>query len=253
MKMARGRSVEIAMALYVAGGMLVIHGFPYVAAGIMSFREIDGLIRLPLSLVCGLLTWTVMVAGSKNEGNVERYDSWGWSKPATRSLLVAMVVVLIGGSFFVFELWKGEFLPRTERFWQITGLLSLATLMWFAVYFRGYLTPINDKGTDLESLKLEHQEWIQTFQIFLMLAGIIFIVAGLSYIVGIQGREGQPELDPGYALEAMLSLFYGLVGWVLWIVRPVHGRCKEIRDHMIKARQEGKSSKQTGPGNDTEI
>lgn len=188
MKMRSSRSIEIAMAVYIAVAVAFIHMTPH------------GVI---FSALCGVSSWLIIALYGKSTQKIEECDSWGWSKAATKSLLVVMAIILIGGGSLhlkVFHVLLTHSYPSVEYsillFWQIADFLGLAMIMWFAVYLRDHFTPINNKSADSDSLKLEHQQWIRAFQAFLVLLGVIFIAAGFSYVVGFQAQHSTALVCP---------------------------------------------------------
>jgi hypothetical protein len=235
MKTRLGRNVEIVMAVYVAIGIAIVH----------KTFEVYGLI---FSGSCGLLTLAVMMLDEQNGPKFREYDSWGWSKSASKGVIITVIISGVGGIPF-WQKWIYGYLGQHEipvmPFWPLAVLLALGGMMGVAIYFRGYLKPIESEIMNIEMLKLEHNEWFGIFQAAGILLGVSFVATGFSYITGLLGET---QLLP---LTELLYLVYLAVGYVVWGLRPLHGRGKEIRDHINKLRQVEGSSKQVAAKNET--
>lgn len=208
------RKIGIAMSFYIALGIAMIHGnLQGIAAAVAS----------------GLLSGLVVMPQGRSHMKTEIYDSWGWSVASTRGTLMVPVIVGIGGLPF----WLGQILSyfwkikRPEMaFWSLASLLFLGGMMGVVVYFREYLNPITYKN--VKSLDLEHREWFGIFQAAGILSGIIFIGFGASYLLGLMKKR---IALPTFEISLLLYL---AAGYVVWMLRPLHGRGKEIRDRINK-------------------
>lgn len=214
-------NVEIAMAIYIAIGIAVIH-------------EAFGLYDLIFCGSCGLLVLTIMIFNPKNKEKPERYDSWGWSESATKGVIMTAIISGVGGIPFWVQ-FRWTYLMQHEfpeiSFWPLIMLLTLSGLMGVTVYFRGYLRPIENEHLDADILKLEHNEWFGIFQAGGILLGVSFVATGFSYVSGLL-TSAQPV-----PLVELSYLVYIAAGYVVWGLRPLHGRGKEIRDYLNRLKQ----------------
>jgi len=229
------RKVEVVMAAYIAIGITIIH------------KAFD-IYSLIFSGSCALLTLTVMMSDGKNRKKSERYDSWGWSESATRGVMMTAIIAGVGGlPFWVQFKWahlvQGE-LPEIP-FWSLIMLVALAGFMAVTIYFRGYLRPMGNEHLDIDILKLEHNEWFGIFQAAGILLGVGFMATGFSYISGLLG-----QIEP-LPLTELSYLIYLTAGYVVWALRPLHGRGKEIRDHINKLKRSSRASTQERSDNQT--
>lgn len=231
MKMIRVENIEIAMSIYIALGVAIIHATPY---------------DLIFSACCGLFSLAIMMYNGENAQKFEKYDSWGWSKAATKGSSVWAAIFFVGGLPFwqrlIYSYFSGHkslIIPYLE----ISMVILFGTMMGIAVYFRGYLKPVEDEITNPKSLELEHREWFGMFQAGAIFAGVLFIATGASYLAGLIKEAPLSPQAKMTNLINVIQLFYIGTGYVVWILRPFHGRGKEIRDHLNKLKQAEDSSK----------
>ncbi len=227
MKISQHTSIEIAMSVYIAIGIAMIH-------------EAFDLYGLIFSGSCGLLALTVMMLGSKTRKKSQRYDSWGWSESATKGVIIVLIILGVGGiPFWQRFTWADITQHKIPEipFWPLIMFLALAGVMGVTIYFRGYLKPMENKDMDIEVLTLEHNEWFGIFQAAGILLGVTFVAGGFSYVTGLLG-QAKP-----FPLKELSYLMYLTGGYVVWALRPLHGRGKEIRDHINKLKRSSRASK----------
>jgi len=225
MKMTRVENIEIVIAVYISLGVAIIHATLY---------------NLIFSACCGLLSLAIMIHNRESSQKFEKYDSWGWSKAATKGSSVWVVIFFIGGLSFWQRLiysYLSGYESLVIPYWEISMLILFSTMMGIAVYFRGYLKPVEGEITDPKSLELEHREWFGMFQAGAIFAGILIIATGTSYLTGLIKEVPLSSQAKMTSLIHVIQLFYIGVGYVGWILRPFHGRGKEIRDHLNKLKQ----------------
>ncbi|MBA7497171.1 hypothetical protein ES702_07782 [subsurface metagenome] len=234
-----GRNVEIAMAVYIALGIAITHRTLY---------------DLVFSACCGLLCLAIMMYNRGSPQKFGKYDSWGWSKASTKGFSVWMVIFFVGGLPFwqrlIYSYFSGH-KPLVIPYWQIVGVMFFGATMGVAVYFRGYLRPLEDEIADPKSLELEHREWFGLFQAGALFAAVLFVATGYSYVAGLIKETPLPLQAETTGLISVILLCYLGAGYIVWILRPLHGRGKEIRDHISKLKQAEESSKQPGAKNET--
>lgn len=166
-------------------------------------------------------------------------------------MLVTVIIDGIGGV----PLWQkwlygyfGQHKIPSIPLWPVAMLLALGGMMGVAIYFRGYLRPIGSEVKDIEVLKLEHNEWFGIFQAAGVLLGVTFVATGFSYLLNVTGLFCTTRVPP---LTDLSYLVYLAIGYVVWGLRPLHGRGKEIRDHINKLKRMVDSSEQAGAKNET--
>lgn len=237
--MTRGRNIEIVIAVYIALGVAIIHATLY---------------DLIFSTCCGLLSLAIVMCNRESTQKFEKYDSWGWSKAVTKGSSVAAVIFFVGGLPF----WQGLIYSHFSGYkslvipyWEISMVIVFGTMMGIAVYFRGYLKPVEDEIIDSKSLELEHREWFGMFQAGAIFAAVLFIATGTSYILGLIKEAPLSSQPKTTGLIHVVQLFYIAAGYIVWILRPFHGRGKEIRDHLNKLKQAEDLSKQSGGKNES--
>lgn len=236
-----GRYVEIAMAVYSAIGIAIIQ----------KTFDVYGLI---FSGSCGLLTLAAVMLDEKTDQKFGDYDSWGWSKAATKGLLVAAVILFVGGLPLWQRLINSYFSAAKSLvipYWVIAEIVFFGLMMGLAVYWRAYLKPVENEITNPKSLELEHREWLALFQVHVIFAGIFFIATGYSYLTGMIEETPLSHQAKMTSLFFLTKFFYVAVSYLTWILRPLYGRGKEIRDHLNKLKQEENSSKHWGAKNET--
>jgi len=116
-------------------------------------------------------------------------------------------------------------------------LILFTTMMGIAVYFRGYLKPVENRIRHPKSLELEHREWFGMFQAGTVFAVVLIIATGTSYLTGLIREVPLSSQAKMTSLINVIQLFYIGAGYAGWILRPFHGRGKEIRDHLDKLKQ----------------
>jgi len=122
-------------------------------------------------------------------------------------------------------------------YWTITALVFFGIMMGVVAFLRGYFEPTYDKTADRQSLELEHRECLTLLSVLIVFAGIFFITTGYSYLSGLLEKQEISSQQAAVSFPALAQFLYIAVGYVLWVLRPIYGRGKEIRDHIIKLKQ----------------
>ena len=218
-KMPPGINVEIAMGAYIAVALSLVYGF-----GWATF----------FSVASASLSLAIMMT-RKDFGEP---DSWGWSKAATNALLVGAAIFLVGGLPLLGMVGKSTCPLGLTRFWQIAAVLFTTVIMAIATYLRHYLGAAGIKTASLKSLELEYQQWLHMLRALIVLTGVMFVAGGgMAYVVRLPtGLPAEMRLPP---LGTLVVICCQAFGWLVWILRPIFGRLKEIRDRINELYQKG--------------
>ena len=237
-RLHRWLSEAFTFKMYLFIGALIISGVAYHGeSSLDAVKEAQGY-GLGEALLCGVAAWLSIAfmlhvyraLGLARELNSNPLE---WTPGATAGTAVFVLISL----FLGFPLTRYRD-PLTLFNVAIVELIAITS--GIAVYFWIYWSARQkEKDRSIESLRAEHKVWSNIFTCSIVWVGVF--VGGYLLSVGIgatltTSRDRFPDVSEKVVDRVIvyhgLAAFYGVVGIILWMLRPLHRRLEQISRAM---------------------
>lgn len=217
--------------VYAAEGRTLVWAFAGIAAGIVLY-------------------WLLSLAMKGGEAEALSpscgRDSLGWSAATTTGVSTFLVTTGLGSPIALFA--PLQFLDLMAA---VAYLFFLGAVAGVATYFRCCLIPLSswrDATLEVEALRLEHQECQAMLRSLAGVMATVFAGAFAAYAIDAlkPGTQSAPSASQLVRHSAMVV--YLLCEYIVWLLRPFHGRTREIRArlHSIAAGRTQKVAAEQG-------
>jgi len=217
------KNTEIFLGFYIAFGIFII-----IAASLIRANSFFDLVEnnkcligkyIAISILAGLITYIFRKHIFKFERPLEK-DSNIVSKVDMLNFIYTSIMILIG---------LGIFLSFTNiDITYVFIFIILVVVVTLNIYFSSFWR-LTIKGKDirynLESLKLEHEEWTIIYNSVLF--GVILFAGGIAF-TNFDSNSSKIFIDG-------LLITYDVLGApILWLLRPIHTTIVRIRKEIIE-------------------
>lgn len=174
-----------------------------------------------------IVLFPIMRLRSKEQAQL---DAQRWTAGATKGTCACVAVILCTLPQVCF-VPPADSLPMFLYAWLMGGIFGIS------VYYHDYLRPLSIHADDealTKALDLEHREVMSTLQITGTGAIVLFIAVFGSYLLSVLSNAKTLEaLNPRQLAYMSLLVVHAFTGAILWLLRPLHARGKEIRIALL--------------------
>lgn len=197
----------------------------YTAVGIsLSYIALDKLyLGIILFFAFTIIDVPIISLSIKNKMIL---DAQKWTKTSSKSVLSLLIVLL---------LWVPQriHLDRMASFTSLLYFGGLGFVLAGSLYFHDYISPVicgGNKETEVKVLEMEHRELLATLTYIIaacvVVVGTVFGTYVFNYVKVTDRLLGQYD---NIIFIQLVAAMYITSGIFLWMLRPIHARCREIR------------------------